>query len=99
MSKRRGLDYWQKHLEAWDQSELTQEAYCASHGLSVKSFYRWRRKQKQSIAPAKPLTLVPASVGASAAQNVVRVHSPGGWRIEFPGAGAAWLAELFRQLP
>jgi len=98
MSKRRGLDYWQKHLEAWDQSDLTQEAYCASHGLSVKSFYRWRRKQKESIAAGKPLTLVPVRVGGLAVQNIVRFHSPGGWTIELP-VGSAWLGELLRQLP
>jgi len=96
MSKRRGLEYWQKHLEAWDQSDLTQEAYCASHGLSTKSFYRWRRKQK--IALGTPLTLVPVRVGASAVRDIVRVHSPGGWRIELP-VGGAWLGELLRQLP
>ena len=99
MAKRRGLDYWQEHLDAWHQSDLTQEAYCASHGLSTKSFYRWRRKQKESIAAGKPLTLVPVSVGGSAAHGVVRLHSPGGWRIELPTAGAAWLSEVLRQLP
>ena len=87
MSKRRGLDYWQEHLDAWHQSDLTQEAYCADHGLSVKSFYRWRRKQKESIAAGKPLTLVPVSVGGWAAQDVVRLRSPGGWRIEVPACG------------
>ena len=99
MSKRRGLDYWQKHLDAWHQSDLTLEAYCASHGLSTKSFYRWRRKEKESIAAGTPLTLVPVSVGALAAQEIVRVYSPGGWRIELPAAGAVWLTELLRQLP
>ena len=99
MSKRRGSEYWQKHLDAWHQSELTQEAYCVSHGLSTKSFYRWRRKEKESIAAGKPLTLVPVSVGAPIGQDVVRLHSPGGWRIELPAAGAAWLTELLRQLP
>lgn len=98
MSKRQGADYWREHLDAWDQSGLTQVAYCASHGLSVKSFYRWRRKQKASMAAAKPLTLVPVSVGGSVGQNVVRLHSPGGWRIELP-AGDARLGELLRQLP
>ena len=98
MSKRRGLDYWQKHLDAWHQSDLTQGAYCASHGLSVKSFYRWRAKQKESVAVGKPLTLVPVSIGVPAAQDVVRLHSPGGWRIELPVAGAAWLGDLLRHL-
>ena len=99
MSKRQGQAYWQKHLDAWQQSDLTQEAYCTSHGLSIKSFYRWRRKRKESIAAGKPLTLVPDSVGVSVARDVVRLHSPGGWRIELPSAGAAWLTDLLRQLP
>ena len=99
MSKRRGLDYWQKHLDAWHQGDLTHGAYCASHGLSTKSFYRWRRKQKESVEAGKPLTLVPVSIGAPAAQDVVRMHSPGGWRIELPAGGAAWLGELLQQLP
>ena len=98
MSKRRGRDYWQAHLDAWHQSDLTQAAYCISHALSVKTFYRWRRKEKESVAADKPLTLVPVSVRASVAQDVVRLHSPGGWRIELP-AGGTWLGDLLRQLP
>jgi hypothetical protein len=98
MSKRRGQAYWQEHLEAWHQSDLTQAAYCVSHGLSVKSFYRWHRKRKESVAAGKPLTMVPVSVGASAEQDVIRLHSPGGWRIELP-MGGAWLGDLLRQLP
>ncbi len=99
MSKRRGQAYWQEHLDAWNRSGLTQAAYCISHGLSTKSFYRWRRKEKESVAAGKPLTLVPVSVGVSAAQDVIRLHSPGGWRIELPSAGAARLGDLLRQLP
>jgi hypothetical protein len=99
MSKRQGQAYWQKHLDAWHQSGLTQEAYCTNHGLGIKSFYRWRRKEKESIAAGKSLTLVPVSVGGSATQDIVRLHSPGGWRIDWPLDGAAWLSELLRQLP
>ena len=99
MSKRRGAGYWQEHLDAWHQSNLTHEAYCISQGLNTKSFYRWRRKQKESVAAGKALTLVPVSVCGSAAQGVVRVRSPGGWSIELPTAGAAWLSEVLRQLP
>lgn len=98
MSKRQGHAYWQKHLDAWQQSDLTQEAYCSSYGLSIKSFYRWRRKQKETMAAAKPLTLVPVSVSGSDTQQVVRLYSPGGWRIELP-LGGPWLTDLLRQLP
>jgi len=98
---RHGPVYWHKHLEAWCQSELTQKAYCAQHGLSTKSFYRWLRKEKDALAATKPsLTLVPISVvGAATTGNVIRLHSPGGWRIELPAGNAPWLADILRQLP
>jgi hypothetical protein len=100
MAKRRGAEFWRRHLEAWLQSDLTQEAYCASHGLSTKTFYRWRGKEKEAVAAAKAaLTLVPVSVITPATGGVVRLHSPGGWRIELPDGSMAWLAQFVRQLP
>ncbi len=98
MSKRRGQAYWQGHLTGWLESGLTQQAYCERHGLSKASFYRWREKQKSALA-AKPLTLVPVAIEAPGAQGAVRLQSPGRWRIEVPGVGAAWLGALLRQLP
>jgi hypothetical protein len=70
--------------------------------LSEKSFYRWRAREKESIAAEKSsLTLVPISFGAGvpATSDVVRIHSPGGWRIELPATNAPWLTDLLRQLP
>lgn len=98
MAKRQGREYWQGHLAAWTASGLTQQAYCAKHGLNLQSFYRWRHKQKAALA-TKPLTFVPVGIEASAAQSIVRLHSPRGWRIELPDAGTAWLAGLLRRLP
>ena len=100
MAKRRGAEFWQKHLDAGYQSDRTQEAYCIRHGLSDKTFYRWRRKEKESKAAGIPsLILVPVRVAASTTDNVIRLHSPSGWRIELPVGGATWLADLLRQLP
>ena len=100
MAKRHGQEFWRKHLEAWRRSDLTQREYCANHGLGEKAFYRWRRKEREAAASATTsLTLVPVSVGAPVAGSVVRLHSPGGWRIELPAEGAPWLADLLRQLP
>jgi hypothetical protein len=98
-----GRAYWQKHLEAWEQSDLTQEAYCTQNGLSTKSFYRWRhaKRKKQLAATKSSLTLVPVSVSPSPASHgsVIRLHSPGGWRIELPAGNVPWLADVLRHLP
>jgi hypothetical protein len=101
MARRHGPVYWQKHLESWLQSDLTQEAYCTQHGLSPKSFYRWRHKEKDALAATKSsLTLVPVSIsGAAATGSVIRLHSPAGWRIELPAGNAPWLADVLRHLP
>lgn len=100
MAKRHGAEFWRGHLEAWHRSDLTQREYCAHEGLGERAFCRWRRKEKQAVAGAKsPLTLVPVRVDAPAAGNVIRLTSPGGWRIEIAGGSAAWWAECLRQLP
>lgn len=100
MAKRHGQAFWLAHLEAWHRSDLTQREYCANQGLGEKAFYRWRRKEREAVASAtSSLTLVPVSVGAPVTGGVVRLHSPGGWRIELPAGGASWLADLLRQLP
>ena len=100
MAKRHGQEFWRAHLEAWHRSELTQREYCASRGLGEKAFYHWRRKEKDAVASAKSsLTLVPVSVSAPVTGSVVRLHSPGGWRIELPAGSAPWLADLLRHLP
>lgn len=100
MAKRQSAEFWQGHLEAWRQSGLTQVAYCASQGLGTKSFARWLRKERHAAQTAgMPLTLVPVRPVAPVADSAVRLHSPGGWRIELPANGAPWLADLLRQLP
>ena len=100
MAKRHGAEFWRGHVAAWRQSDLTQRAYCAQHGLGERAFYRWHCREKAAIAAGKAtLTLVPVSVGAPATSNVIRLHSPGGWRIELPAGEAPWLADLLRHLP
>ena len=102
MAKRHGAEFWREHLDAWHQSDLTQKAYCANNGLGAKAFYRWHRKDKEALAAAKAtLTLIPTHLGAPVpvANNVIQLHSPGGWRIELPATNAPWLPDLLRQLP
>jgi len=41
---RRSAEQWQKIILAYDQSELTQEAFCARESLPPSSFYTWRKR-------------------------------------------------------
>jgi hypothetical protein len=97
MAQRHGEEFWGKHVRAWAVSGVAPSAYCAGHGLNVKSFRRWARRLKAQDSPAV-LTLVPVSVHAPPAA-AVRLRSPGGWQIELPWEDAAQLAVLLSQLP
>lgn len=99
MAARQGTEYWRVQVEGWRQSGLSQIAYCTHHGLNVKSFRRWRTKLQRAATTAASLTLVPISVGAPTTAPAVRLHSPGGWRIELATGNPTWLADLLRHLP
>ena len=43
--------YWLNHLHAWQQSGLTQAAYCQTHQLKKKNFWYWKRKLITTIEP------------------------------------------------
>ena len=100
MAKRQTTEFWQQHLEAWERSGLTQVAYCASHGLRIQSFSRWRSKTREALQAGNTLlTLIPLSVVAPVADRAILIYSPGGWRIELPSGGAPWRADFLRQRP
>lgn len=44
--------FWNNHIEEWTASGLTQVEYCRLHGISIKSFEYWKRKSKNTSAPA-----------------------------------------------
>jgi hypothetical protein len=45
-------EFWEKHLETYRKSRMSQMAYCRKHGLKIRAFtYRLARMQKQKSAP------------------------------------------------
>jgi len=44
---------WQKHIEEWQQSGLSQQKYCGEKGIALATFGYWRRKLKTE-QPEKP---------------------------------------------
>lgn len=80
MAKRtqHGQDYWVDHLKQWRKSGQTQVRYCASAGLSVKTFNRWKSRlgnakvRKDSATPSDnnetsliPVRLAPPDSGGA----------------------------------
>ena len=52
---------WAKHMKDQAQSNVTQRAYCKTHGLTLTQFYYWRRRLASGTA-AKPAERKPRSV-------------------------------------
>ena len=40
--------YWVRHINSWQRSELTQADYCRQHGLAPKRFHYWKQKLELS---------------------------------------------------
>lgn len=46
-SKRLTPDAWQRHITSWQQSGLSQKAYCQQHLLGLSTFYSKYRELKK----------------------------------------------------
>lgn len=61
---RNELGFWQKHLDQWRTSGLTQEAYCRRHDLSYSSFARNRNRisRERKACNATDVSFIPVRV-------------------------------------
>ena len=85
MTTEQKREYWQKNIEAWKQSQLTQSEYCNQHNLSLASFGIWRTRinrstHKNTISTDKKL--IPVNVSRSSMR--VNLYLPFGIRLEVP---------------
>jgi hypothetical protein len=86
--------FWQQHIQAWQNSSLSQSAYCAKHELSLASFGYWRKRVKLS-SPQKIIPVVRETTVVG-----VQLRSPGGWQVALPAnVSLAMLRELMASLP
>ena len=97
---RHGQDYWVVHLKHWRKSGQTQVQYCASAGLSVKTFNRWKSRlgnakaRKDSATPCadKAISLIPVRLASpdSSSANLgdapeIRIRFDNGqWMVDVP---------------
>ncbi len=74
--------FWQQHVEGWQQSGLSQIAYCRRHDLKAHQFYRWRGRI-MAAAPG-PVSFLPVSIASAPrhTQPSIRIHTPNGFTIE-----------------
>lgn len=90
---------WLDHIAAWQDSGLTQSAYCRQQGLNTHTFTA-RLSEYRKRGPSSPPALIPVQVQLTPppAEHLV-LHCGQGHRLELPSTvSAAWLAELLRCL-
>ena len=76
---------WLERIQAWEQSGLTQKAFCKQHRLGLASLQRWRRlfRTEQSSNNPTPVALLPVSVKETNPANLTVVVNDT-LRIEIP---------------
>ena len=87
--------HWIQHLNNWQNSGMSQAAYCREHQLNVKTFaarlHDFRNQESTSA-------FIPVQVQEPATALLV-LHTGHGSRLELPiTVSAPWLAELLRCL-
>lgn len=78
---------WVERLERFGRTSQTVVQFCAAEGVSVPSFYVWKRTlagETTPPAPVTPPTLVPIRLTASPAAPPIEVVFPSGTVLRFP---------------
>ena len=82
MAKRYDADQWRAWFVEFEQSSLTVAKFCESIGVSVQSYYKWRRELKSvdelSAPTVKGASFVPVVVHSTMPTSVVEIELPGG---------------------
>ena len=74
-------DYWGKHIQNWQQTDQSQNAYCKEHDLNYHRFTYWRRKLaskdqpsalRSGFVPVKPCpSITPSGLTATLPNGVL----------------------------
>src|SRR5271163_3063255 len=48
------LERWRQRLQRFERSDLSVVAFCAREGISVPSFYAWRKRLRPAQAAGRP---------------------------------------------
>lgn len=91
---------WQRHVQAWRESGMSQADYCRQQGLNPKTFSKWARC-KYPVEKTAPLAVIPIQVTPTlpTAEAAVVLKLTQGVQLELSTAvSPRWLAELLQCL-
>ena len=99
--------FWRSVLKEQSKSGLTVKAFCQQQGVSVPSFYAWRRKLMKRNSDARgqeddpprmvPVTVIPPVPTMARESGRIEIVTPGGFTLRVDGTlSPAEIAELLR---
>jgi len=72
--------YWQRHIEKWSQSGLSQVAYCRECNLKIKSFTYFKSRLKKNL----PVQFVQVPVEPVRVPSFVKLNVGSSFQIDIP---------------
>lgn len=99
MATQKSEQFWQRHVEAWRASGLTQKQYSKRHGLTTASLSNWSSVLQRRARTKPGQSLVPVRVIDARPQGLAIDVQHGAWRIAVPvEADPRWVATLLREM-
>jgi hypothetical protein len=77
------LEAWRKRLGRKSASRLSVAEFCRREGVSVQSFYYWKRRLGGPLA-AQPAAFVPVRIVEAPASSSVEIELPNRARVRVP---------------
>jgi transposase len=82
---------WRERLDRFERSGVTVQAFCRREGVSVPSYYQWRRKLRDRAVKPAPVSFLPISLatrGLIGGEERVEIELPSGSIVRLSGVDA-----------
>jgi hypothetical protein len=75
--------FWQHHIQAWQDSGLSQRAYCQKNNIKEYRFSHWKsRLAKNSVSGCFVRVPMPTHLPVPIKRSALHVYSPNGFRVD-----------------
>ncbi len=84
----RTAEFWERHIESWKKSSLSQKTYCHSQQIAPSSFYKWRKKlagclpELTSVTSSKKLSTIDNFIELPQRSETLSIPQEKSWDIE-----------------
>lgn len=73
---------WERLLRGHDTGKMSVKEYCARHGVSAASYYRWQKRLRREKEGG---IFSPIEIGSVAIEESIELELPGGVLLRFGG--------------